>query len=67
MHFGTWLDREGRFFDTVHFPDQMKTSPFRGRGVYRIRGRLTTDFGFVSLEVISMERLAFRVDGRYAG
>ncbi|MBL7774722.1 MAG: DNA polymerase III subunit alpha, partial [Saprospiraceae bacterium] len=20
MHFGTWLDREGRFFDTVHFP-----------------------------------------------
>ena len=67
MHFGTWLDREGRFFDTVHFPDQMKTSPFRGRGMYRIRGRLTTDFGFVSLEVISMERLAFRVDGRYAG
>ena len=66
MHFGTWIDREGRFFDTVHFPDQMKTSPFRGRGVYRIRGRLTTDFGFVSLEVLAMERLPFRVDGRYA-
>ncbi len=67
MQFGTWLDIEGRFFDTVHFPDQVKKTPFRGRGVYRIRGRLTADFGFVSLEVSEMERLAYRVDGRYGG
>lgn len=65
MHFGTWLDREGRFFDTVHFPDQLKQAPFRGKGIYRIRGRLVADFGFVSLEVQGMERLAYRVDGRY--
>lgn len=65
MHFGTWLDREGRFFDTVHFPGQMKEAPFRGRGIYRIRGRLVSDFGFVSLEVTSMERLPYRTDGRY--
>jgi len=67
MQFGTWLDMEGRFFDTVHFPDQVKKTPFRGRGVYQIRGRLTSDFGFVSLETHSMERLAYRVDGRYEG
>ncbi|MCC6460422.1 MAG: DNA polymerase III subunit alpha [Saprospiraceae bacterium] len=67
MHFGTWLDWEGRFFDTVHFPDQIRRQPFRGRGIYRMRGRLTPDFGFVSLEVTSMERLPFRVDERYAG
>ena len=67
MQFGTWLDLEGRFFDTVHFPDQVKKTPFRGRGVYRIRGRLTSDFGFVSLETHSLERLPYRVDGRYEG
>ncbi len=65
MHFGTWLDGEGRYFDTVHFPNQIKQAPFRGRGIYRIRGRLTPDFGFVSLEVTGMERLAYRADARY--
>lgn len=65
MHFGTWLDREGRFFDTVHFPDRLKKAPFRGRGIYRIRGRLVSDFGFVSLEVTDMERLPYRMDERY--
>jgi len=38
MHFGTWLDREGKFFDTVHFPAFAKMSPFRGKGIYRIEG-----------------------------
>lgn len=65
MQFGTWIDREGRFFDTVHFPDQLKKTPFRGRGVYRIRGRLTSDFGFTSLEASHLERLPYRTDGRY--
>ncbi len=67
MQFGTWLDIEGRFFDTVHFPDQVKKTPFRGRGVYRIKGRLTSDFGFMSLETHSMERIPYRVDERYRG
>lgn len=65
MHFGTWIDREGHFFDTVHFPDQLKRTPFGGRGIYRIRGRLVPDFGFVTLEAHEMERLAYRADGRY--
>ena len=67
MHFGTWIDLEGRFFDTVHFPDQLKKTPFRGKGIYRIRGRLVADFGFVSLETTNMERLPYRTDERYQG
>ncbi len=65
MHFGTWLDREGRFFDTVHFPNYLKTSPFRGKGIYRIEGRAVEEFGFPSVEVVKMEKLAWREDGRY--
>ena len=65
MHFGTWLDREGRFFDTVHFPNFIKNGPFRGKGVYRITGRVVEEYGFHSIEVIKMERLPFREDERY--
>ncbi len=64
MHFGTWLDAEGRFFDTTHFPDGQNRSPFRGKGVYRIWGKVTLDFGFPSVEAEYVERLAYRPDGR---
>ena len=65
MHFGTWLDREGHFFDTVHFPNFIKNSPFRGKGVYRMEGRVVEEYGFPSVEVVKMERLGFRGDERY--
>ena len=66
MHFGTWLDSEGYFLDTTHFPPSLQRSPFVGKGIYRIRGKVVEDFGFFSLEVIDMERLPFRKDERYA-
>ncbi|MDH5381870.1 MAG: DNA polymerase III subunit alpha, partial [Cyclobacteriaceae bacterium] len=31
MHFGTFYDKEGHVFDTVHFPDTARNHPFRGR------------------------------------
>lgn len=65
MCFGTWLDRDGQFFDTVHFPNFLKTSPFKGKGIYRMEGRVAEEFGFPSVEVVKMERLPFRRDDRY--
>lgn len=69
MSFGTWVDREGRFFDTTHFPPSLDAYPFKGKGIYRIRGKVVDDFGFKSLEVESrdfgMERLPYRKDERY--
>lgn len=56
MHFGTFLDREGHVFDTVHFPVVARRYPFRGRGFYEIRGTVTEDFGVPVVEVTSMER-----------
>lgn len=56
MHFGTFLDREGRIFDTVHFPAAAKKFPFRGRGFYEIRGTVSEDFGVPVIEVSQMER-----------
>lgn len=65
MNFGTWIDRAGHFFDTVHFPPSLARSPFRGKGMYLIRGRVVLDFGFPSVEVSKMEKIPYIRDQRY--
>lgn len=65
MNFGTWLDEEGRFFDTTHFPKELRRSPFKGKGCYRIKGKIVSDFGFYSMDVLEMEKLAWVGDKRY--
>ena len=51
MWFGTFIDDEGSFFDTVHFPNTTPIYPFRGAGCYLMEGKVLEDFGFASLEV----------------
>jgi DNA polymerase-3 subunit alpha len=60
MHFGTWLDLEGQWLDTVHFPDVNQKSPFSGPGCYAIRGKVTEEYGFYSIEVQWMQRLKYK-------
>lgn len=57
MYFGTWLDREGQWIDTVHFPPSARQYPFRGPGCYRIEGKVVEEYGFFTLEVSRMFRL----------
>lgn len=57
MWFGTFLDSDGNFFDTTHFPNSTPTYPFRGAGCYLILGRVVEDFGFPSIEVIKFAKL----------
>ena len=59
MNFGCFLDEAGKFFDTVHFPPQLKKHPFRGSGCYLVKGKVVEEFGFPSLEVNYMEKLPF--------
>ena len=66
MHFGTFIDRKGFFLDTVHFPNVAKKYPFRGRGVYRIIGKVAEEFGFHSIEVAEMYKEAMIEDPRYS-
>lgn len=65
MHFATFFDSEGEFFDTVHFPDTVRSFPFRGRGVYLLLGKVVEEFGFPSVEVIKMAKLPLQSDPRY--
>jgi len=65
MQFGTFLDDEGNFFDTTHFPDAFRKYPFKGMGVYLILGKVVDDFGFPSIEVEKMAKLPLMPDPRY--
>lgn len=60
MAFGTFLDIEGNFFDTTHFPESFKNHPFKGMGIYQIKGKVVEEFGFPSIEVAKIDKLGLR-------
>lgn len=66
MHFGTFIDQDGHFFDTTHFPKVSEDFPFYGRGIYVITGKVVEEFGFYSMEVSEMRKLKMIEDPRYS-
>lgn len=64
MAFGYFLDEYGEYFDTVHFPKSYQTYPFRGSGIYHLKGKVTEEFGHFALQVNSMNKLPFMADPR---
>lgn len=66
MYFGTFIDRDGDFIDTVHFPIVAKEYRFRGKGIYSVTGKVVEEFDCISIEVIKMQHLAIIEDPRYS-
>jgi DNA polymerase-3 subunit alpha len=64
MNFGTFVDAHDHFFDTTHFPPTLKQYPFKGAGLYLIKGVVVQDFGFPSIEVECMAKLPIHNDPR---
>jgi len=62
MWFGTFLDANGDFFDTTHFPNTTPMYPFKGKGCYLILGKVVEDFGFQSIEVLKFAKLDIRMN-----
>ena len=60
MALATFVDATGEAFDTVHFPQVLKSWPFQGDGVYLLLGKVTEEFGQPSLEVEKMSRLEYK-------
>ncbi len=65
MAFVSWIDQEGDFFDSIHFPNIWERYKIRGKGCYLIRGKVVTDFGVHNLEVSEMKKMPFIPDPRY--
>jgi DNA-directed DNA polymerase III PolC len=66
MFFGTWIDFEGNFFDTAHFPDNLHQYPFQGGGCYLLLGLVEVDFHFPTITILKMAKMPFIADPRYA-
>jgi len=66
MHFATLLDQFGEVFDTVLFPPVAAQYRFQGKGIYRFYGKVVSEFGFLSIEVIKMRKEDYIEDPRYA-
>ncbi len=65
MNFGCFIDSEGDFFDTTHFPQSLKNYQFKGAGTYLVLGKIVEEFGYASLEVEKLARLPVKPDKRY--
>ncbi|NCA21211.1 MAG: hypothetical protein EBS86_08745, partial [Crocinitomicaceae bacterium] len=65
MNFGTFLDFSGDTIDTVHFPESVRKYPFNGKGIYRLKGVITEEFSYLSLEVGEMHKLRMIDDLRF--
>ncbi|MFT5858348.1 MAG: DNA-directed DNA polymerase III PolC [Flavobacteriaceae bacterium] len=66
MFFGTLLDEEGEWLDTVHFPQIAERFRFRGKGVYKIHGKVLIEFDCVNIEVDFMMKMDVMEDPRYS-
>lgn len=65
MYFGTWIDAEGEYFDTAHFPDNLSQYPFQGGGCYLLLGTVEVDFHFPTITILKMAKMPFIPDPRY--
>lgn len=66
MYFGTWIDYEGTYFDTTHFPDNLQQFPFQGGGCYLLLGTVEVDYHFPTLTILKMAKMPFVPDPRYS-
>lgn len=66
MYFGTWIDVEGNYFDTAHFPNSLQQYPFQGGGCYLLLGRVEVDFHFPTITIIKMAKMPFVPDPRFS-
>lgn len=66
MYFGTWIDAEGQYFDTTHFPDSLKKFPFKEGGIYLLQGTVEVDYHFPTVTITRMANMPLIADPRYS-
>lgn len=60
MYFGTFVDKNLDWIDTVHFPDVARKYPINSSGFYRITGKVVEDFGVNSIEVQTIFKVGYK-------
>lgn len=62
MFFGSFIDHQGKLFDTVHFPQSVARNSTPSKGCYLLKGTVIEDFDVPSIEVSHMERIPWAID-----
>ena len=60
MYFGTFLDPDGEWLDTVHFPDVNRYYPLQSAGFYQMKGKVVEEFGVYSVEVNYCKKIGIK-------
>jgi DNA polymerase-3 subunit alpha len=60
MYFGTFIDRNGDWVDSVLFPDTADRYRLTGKGYYHIKGKVVEEFGVYSIEVKWMQKVGIK-------
>lgn len=66
MFFGTWIDVNGDYFDTAHFPKSLVNYSFKGGGCYLLLGTVEVDYHFPTITISKMAKMPFKPDPRYS-
>ena len=66
MYFGTWIDANGDYFDTAHFPDSLKQYGFQGGGCYLLLGTVEVDYHFPTITIHKMAKMPMIPDPWYS-
>ena len=56
MYFGTFYDKDSQIFDTVQFPNIAAKYPLRNKGIYRCRGVVKNELGYISIAIKQITR-----------
>lgn len=57
MQFGTFVDQNGDWLDTVIFPNVFENNKVSAPGCYKIKGKVSEEFGHITVDVEKIERL----------
>ncbi|QXP68501.1 DNA polymerase III subunit alpha [Polaribacter sp. AHE13PA] len=64
MRLSTFIDKDGHYFDAVHFTNVVHQYPVNGMGIYGCYGKITNRYGFCSMNVIQSKKMSVAVDPR---
>ncbi len=64
MRLSTFVDKEGNYFDAVHFTNVVHLYPINGIGIYACYGKITNRYGFCSMNVIKSKKMNIMSDPR---
>ncbi|MCL4154796.1 UNVERIFIED_CONTAM: hypothetical protein GTU68_041179, partial [Idotea baltica] len=64
MRLSTFIDKNGNYFDAVHFTEVVHKYPIHGLGIYKCLGFITEKFGFCSMIISKSRKLIIKSNPR---